>query len=78
MNLRDARLEEIEHPDESDEDSSILVVRKHVIAIWLPLQGPTYLIIPTKQEKVCSIFITSARGFFFIFQYMRCGYETIR
>ncbi|CAE1254937.1 Uncharacterized protein CG43867,Pleckstrin homology domain-containing family H member 1,Pleckstrin homology domain-containing family H member 2 [Acanthosepion pharaonis] len=51
MNLRDARLEEIEHPDESDEDSSILVVRKHVIAIWLPLQGPTYLIIPTKQEK---------------------------
>jgi len=25
---------------------------KHVIAIWPPYQGPTYLTVPTKQEKV--------------------------
>ncbi|XP_036360051.1 pleckstrin homology domain-containing family H member 1 isoform X3 [Octopus sinensis] len=51
LNLRDARLDEIDHPDESDEDSTVMMVDRHVIAIWPPLQGPTYLIIPTKQEK---------------------------
>lgn len=51
LNLRDARLEEIEHPAESDEDTSVMVVSHHVIAIWPPLLSPTYLIIPTKQEK---------------------------
>ncbi|GAB1608428.1 pleckstrin homology domain-containing family H member 1-like isoform X1, partial [Argonauta hians] len=51
LNLRDARLDEIEQPDESDEDCAVLMIERHVIAIWPPLQGPTYLIIPTKQEK---------------------------
>ena len=52
MQLRDARLEEILTPSESDDESNVTPLRKYVIAIWPPYQGPTYLIVPTKQEKV--------------------------
>lgn len=52
IDLQGARLEEIDTPTESDDDGDIAMPPKHVIAIWPPYQGPTYLTVPTKQEKV--------------------------
>ncbi|KAL4238975.1 Pleckstrin y domain-containing H member 2 [Mactra antiquata] len=51
IDLQGSRLEEIDTPIESDEESDVTMTTKHVIAIWPPYQAPTYLIIPTKQEK---------------------------
>ncbi|XP_052276494.1 pleckstrin homology domain-containing family H member 1-like isoform X1 [Dreissena polymorpha] len=51
IDLQGARLEEISTPSESDEEAEVAVATKHVMAIWPPYQGPTYLIVPTKLEK---------------------------
>ena len=52
IHLQDARLEEIDIATDSDEETETSKTNKHVIVIWPPYQGPTYLILPTKQEKV--------------------------
>ena len=52
IHLQDARLEEIDIATDSDEETETAKTNKHVIVIWPPYQGPTYLILPTKQEKV--------------------------
>ncbi|XP_071081218.1 pleckstrin homology domain-containing family H member 1-like isoform X1 [Haliotis cracherodii] len=51
IQLRDVRLEEIDGTCDSDDESDVATPSRHVIAIWPPCQGPTYLVIPTKQEK---------------------------
>ncbi|XP_064600082.1 pleckstrin homology domain-containing family H member 1-like isoform X2 [Liolophura sinensis] len=51
LHLQDARVEEIERTCESDEEFESGSVQRHVLAIWPQCQGPTYLILPTKQEK---------------------------
>nr|KAG5695938.1 hypothetical protein BaRGS_017519 [Batillaria attramentaria] len=51
LNLQDAKLEEIEGACDSDDESDVSVPPLHVFAIWPPCQAPTYLVIPTQQEK---------------------------
>ncbi|XP_052769794.1 pleckstrin homology domain-containing family H member 1-like isoform X1 [Mya arenaria] len=51
IDLQGSRLEEVDTPSESDDEADITMATRHVIAIWPPYQGPTYLIVPTKQEK---------------------------
>ena len=59
IHLQDARLEDIDIACDSDEESlEGAKTSKHVIVIWPPYQGPTYLILPTKQEKVSKILWT--------------------
>ncbi|XP_053395925.1 pleckstrin homology domain-containing family H member 1-like [Mercenaria mercenaria] len=63
IDLQGARLEEIDTPTESEEESDVAMPTKHVIAIWPPCQGPTYLIVPTKQEKESWLYhLTVAAG----------------
>ena len=52
LNLQDAKLEEIEGACDSDDESDVTSSPVHVFAIWPPCQAPTYLVIPTRQEKV--------------------------
>ncbi|KAL8624370.1 hypothetical protein ACOMHN_012770 [Nucella lapillus] len=51
INLQDAKLEEIEGACDSDDEADIAASPLHVFAIWPPCQAPTYLVIPTRQEK---------------------------
>lgn len=54
INMRDARVEEVEHVSDSDseerEDAGQSQVRL-TVAIYPAHQGPTYLILPGKQER---------------------------
>ena len=52
LNLQDAKLEEIEGACDSDDELDVVSSPVHVFAIWPPCQAPTYLVIPTRQEKV--------------------------
>ncbi|XP_041353761.1 pleckstrin homology domain-containing family H member 2-like isoform X2 [Gigantopelta aegis] len=51
ITLQDCKLEDIDGAYDSDDDSDSVSQSHHVIAVWPPCQGPTYLVIPTKQEK---------------------------
>ncbi|CAM1311332.1 PLEKHH2 (predicted) [Pycnogonum litorale] len=63
INMRDARVEEVEHVSDSDEDNDddreldqITDRQKHpeqnhTIGIFPSHQGPTYILMPSKQEK---------------------------
>lgn len=54
INMRDARVEEVEHVSDSDseEREDLGASQSHLtIAIYPAHQGPTYLILPTKQER---------------------------
>ncbi|XP_060600776.1 pleckstrin homology domain-containing family H member 2-like, partial [Ruditapes philippinarum] len=63
IDVQGARLEEIDTPTESEEESDVTMPTKHVIAIWPPCQGPTYLIVPTKPEKESWLYhLTVAAG----------------
>lgn len=68
LNLQDAKLEEVEGTCDSDEESDFSSSSIHVFAVWPPCQAPTYLIIPTQQEKVnwLSSF-WPGREFYFLF-----------
>lgn len=52
--MRDARVEEVEHVSDSDseEKDDIGASQAHLtVAIYPAHQGPTYLILPNKQER---------------------------
>ncbi|KAK3597816.1 hypothetical protein CHS0354_029375 [Potamilus streckersoni] len=52
IHLQDARLEDVDTSCDSDDDSDTPVERRYVVAIWPSYQrSPTYLIMPTRQEK---------------------------
>lgn len=54
INMRDARVEEVEHVSDSDseEREDLGQSQAHLtIAIYPAHQGPTYLILPGKQER---------------------------
>lgn len=53
LHLRDARIEDIDNTNDSDDETDVTKATKHVIAIWPPFQGPTYLMLPSQHEKVC-------------------------
>lgn len=53
INLRDARIEEIDRSCETDSDSDVVShSADYTLAIWPPNDSPTYLLIPVKQKKV--------------------------
>lgn len=52
INMRDARVEEVEHVSDSDsEERDTECPHERTIGIFPTHQGPTYLLIPHKQEK---------------------------
>ena len=50
--LRDARVEEVDRSCDSESDSDDTSIPDYTLAIWPVTTGPTYLMIPTKHEKV--------------------------
>ena len=53
INLRDARIEEVDRSCETDSDSDVASqTADYTLAIWPANDGPTYLLIPVKQKKV--------------------------
>lgn len=52
IHLRDARIEDVDCSDDSDDEAENDVFSQYTIAIWPPFQGPTYLMLPSKHEKV--------------------------
>jgi len=50
--LRDARVEEVDRSCDSETDSDDTSLPDYTLAIWPVTSGPTYLMIPTKHEKV--------------------------
>ena len=52
IHLHDARIEDVDNTNDSDDESEVPMTTKQVIAIWPPYQSPTYLIVPSKHEKV--------------------------
>ncbi|XP_048737628.1 pleckstrin homology domain-containing family H member 1-like isoform X3 [Ostrea edulis] len=51
IHLRDARIEDVDCSDDSDDEAENDVFSQYTIAIWPPFQGPTYLMLPSKHEK---------------------------
>ncbi|XP_033220742.1 uncharacterized protein CG43867 [Belonocnema kinseyi] len=52
INMRDARVEEVEHVSDSDsEDRDSECFHERTIGIFPTHQGPTYLLMPQKQDK---------------------------
>lgn len=52
INMRDARVEEVEHVSDSDsEERDAECPHERTIGIFPTHQGPTYLLMPHKQEK---------------------------
>lgn len=54
ISMRDARIEEVDHISDSDSDEHddpSQSQSKMTIAIFPTLQGPTYLILPSKQDR---------------------------
>lgn len=54
INMRDARVEEVEHVSDSDSEEREDLSRRQAhltVAIYPENQGPTYLILPGKQER---------------------------
>lgn len=51
IHLRDARIEDVDGSDDSDDEADGEVLGQFTIAIWPPFQGPTYLRLPSKHEK---------------------------
>lgn len=52
INMRDARVEEVEHVSDSDsEERDSECLHEQTIGIFPTHQGPTYLLMPHKQEK---------------------------
>ncbi|VDI62691.1 Hypothetical predicted protein [Mytilus galloprovincialis] len=51
IHLRDARIEDIDNSNDSDDEADVTKETKHAIAIWPPFQGPTYLMLPSQHEK---------------------------
>ncbi len=52
LHLRDARIEEVDRSCDSETDSDDTTTPDYTLGIWPSMQAPTYLMIPTKQEKV--------------------------
>lgn len=52
IHLRDARIEDVDSSDDSDDEADGEVLGQFTIAIWPPFHGPTYLRLPSKHEKV--------------------------
>lgn len=52
IHLRDARIEDVDSSDDSDDEADGEVLGLFTIAIWPPFHGPTYLRLPSKHEKV--------------------------
>ncbi|XP_061173057.1 pleckstrin homology domain-containing family H member 1-like isoform X2 [Saccostrea echinata] len=51
IHLRDARIEDVDSSEDSDDEADYDVISQYTIAIWPPFQGPTYLMLPSKHEK---------------------------
>ncbi|XP_069117939.1 pleckstrin homology domain-containing family H member 1-like isoform X2 [Argopecten irradians] len=51
INLQSAKIEDVDNSGDSDEECEVTMTPKHVVAVWPPNQGPTYLIVPSKHEK---------------------------
>ncbi|XP_022332423.2 pleckstrin homology domain-containing family H member 1-like isoform X4 [Crassostrea virginica] len=51
IQLRDARIEDVDNSDDSDDEIDNDNSNLFTIAIWPPFQGPTYLMLPSKHEK---------------------------
>ncbi|XP_066603516.1 uncharacterized protein CG43867 isoform X5 [Prorops nasuta] len=51
INMRDARVEEVEHVSDSDSEEREECPHERTIGIFPTHQGPTYLLMPHKQEK---------------------------
>lgn len=50
--MRDARVEEVDHVSDSDSEEHDTEGSDLTIGIFPTHQGPTYLLTPSKQEKV--------------------------
>jgi len=50
--MRDARVEEVDHVSDSDSEEHEAENSELTIGIFPTHQGPTYLLMPTKQDKV--------------------------
>lgn len=51
INMRDARVEEVDHVSDSDSEEQDTEASEMTIGIFPTHQGPTYLLMPSKQEK---------------------------
>lgn len=56
LNLSNSRIEEVDTSFDSDDEAELCQASQHVLAIWPTYQGPTYLVIPSIQEKVILCF----------------------
>lgn len=52
INMRDARVEQVDHVSDSDSEDREAENTQLTIGIFPSHQGPTYLLMPTKQDKV--------------------------
>lgn len=50
--MRDARVEQVDHVSDSDSEDRDAEASQLTIGIFPSHQGPTYLLMPTKQDKV--------------------------
>lgn len=55
IHLRDARIEDVDNTNDSDDETDVSMTTKQTVAIWPQYQGPTYLMVPTKHEKVIKL-----------------------
>lgn len=55
INMRDARVEQVDHVSDSDSEDNTAENAQLTIGIFPTHQGPTYLLMPTKQDKVISV-----------------------
>lgn len=73
IHLRDARIEDVDSSDDSDDEADGEVLGQFTIAIWPPFHGPTYLRLPSKHEKVG----TKIRWTMFWYTLYSCGFIKI-
>ena len=57
MHLRDAKIEEVDRSCDSETDSDDTSIPDYTLGIIPPNQSPTYLMLPTKHEKVIKLWI---------------------
>ncbi|KAJ8308071.1 hypothetical protein KUTeg_012945 [Tegillarca granosa] len=63
IHLRDARIEDVDNTNDSDDETDVSMTTKQTVAIWPQYQGPTYLMVPTKHEKETWLYhLTVAAG----------------
>lgn len=55
--MRDARVEQVDHVSDSDSEDREAENTQLTIGIFPSHQGPTYLLMPTKQDKVTDFFL---------------------